>query len=121
MTFPYDSGQSGTERPDSVDVTRPPATISPSVAAAVTTAKRCRAMLRPWTASPMGGDRPSRRRLVLGPVVVGAALRRAVLVRPAVNGRDVVEVLVGRRRRCLPLERVGSPRVVPRGLPAGDN
>jgi hypothetical protein len=40
MTIPYESGQSGTERPDSVEVTSPPAKMSPRVATAVTTAKR---------------------------------------------------------------------------------
>jgi hypothetical protein len=34
MLWPYVVGQSGTDRPDSVEVTRPPATIRASVAAA---------------------------------------------------------------------------------------
>jgi hypothetical protein len=40
MSFPYDRGQSGTESPDSVDVTSPPAKMSASVAIAVRTAYR---------------------------------------------------------------------------------
>jgi hypothetical protein len=40
MSFPYESGQSGTESPDSVDVTSPPAKIRPSVATAVAAANR---------------------------------------------------------------------------------
>ena len=40
MFWPYVVGQSGTERPDAVEVTRPPATMRQSVAAAVSTANR---------------------------------------------------------------------------------
>src|SRR5512134_3227151 len=95
ISCPYESGQSGTESPDSVDVTSPPATIRPRVATAVRTAKRCTPRLLglappfrfPAGNSAMGGDGPTRGRLVLRPVVVGA-LRRAELVRAAVNGRD---------------------------------
>ena len=54
MLWPYVVGQSGTDSPDSVDVTRPPATISASVAAATKTAKACRkpgGTVYPWALS----------------------------------------------------------------------
>src|SRR5687767_13359556 len=125
MSFPYESGQSGTERPDSVEVTSPPATIKTSVEAAVRTAKRWSARLlasglgpgHSAATSPMGGHGPAGRRLVLRPVVVGP-LRSAELVRAAVNGRNVVEVFVRRRRRRLPLERVREPGIRSRLRPA---
>src|SRR5687767_6380670 len=123
ISFPYESGQSGTERPDSVEVTSPPATMRASVETAVRTAKRCSARLLAVAGvprgsagtSPMGGHGPAGRRLVLRPVVVGP-LRRAELVRAAIDRRNVVEVLVRRRRRRLPLERVREPGVRPRLL-----
>src|SRR6187401_2291011 len=42
ITMPYDSGQSGTDRPDSVLVTRPPMKMRTSVLADVSRTRRCR-------------------------------------------------------------------------------
>src|SRR6266542_1836978 len=44
ITMPYESGQSGTERPEPVLVTSPPAKTRTSVLSARPTAKRCRAV-----------------------------------------------------------------------------
>ena len=94
-----------------------PATISSRVAAAVTTAKRWSpGDLPPARAMPRSGMRRRRApgRLVLRPVVV-RTLGHAVLVGAAVDGRHLAgEILVRRRRRRLPLERVRAPRVRPR-------
>src|SRR5215208_4925768 len=42
ISMPYESGQSGTARPEPVLVTRPPTKMSASVQTAVRTPKRCR-------------------------------------------------------------------------------
>ena len=61
MFWPYVVGQSGTERPDSVDVTSPPATIRTSVAAATSDREAVEAAGSPGPIShaPSRGPGPS--------------------------------------------------------------
>src|SRR5262245_30824667 len=109
-TWPNDSGQSGTARPDPVLVTSPPAKIRTRVDAASRTAQRCRPRAGVDTTTdarpsvPARG--PGRQRAILRQPVL-AHLGRAVLVRAPVDGRELArEVAVRRRGGRHPLEGV---------------
>src|SRR3989338_11488147 len=106
---PYDSGQSGTASPESVDVTNPPAIKRKKVATAVTTAKMFMAVLmEEWLLAV----RRNRGRLGLRQPILGTT-RDAVLIRPVVHGGGLGEVAVGWRRGGHPFQRVGLPRIRP--------
>src|SRR5581483_5971347 len=117
MGRPNVVGQSGTASAAPVFVTSPPATIRTSVAPAVTHASRCTPApgvttdLRRGPSMAPRRARNGARRAVLREVVLGQA-GDAVLVRPAVDGRDRrAPVAVRRRGGGRPLERVRLPRV----------
>src|SRR5882672_12709449 len=55
ITMPYESGQSGTERPEPVLVTSPPANTRTSVLSERAIAKRCRAVPRGDDPAPLSG------------------------------------------------------------------
>src|SRR3954463_2543568 len=55
-----------------------------------------------------------RRRLLLRGIV-GIHFPRAVLIRPAVDHGLKIEIAMAGRARRLPLQRVGMPRIPPRG------
>src|SRR6266481_417445 len=55
ITMPYESGQSGTERPEPVLVTSPPTNTRTSVLSARRAAKRCRAVPRGDDPAPLSG------------------------------------------------------------------
>src|SRR6185503_389230 len=118
-TCPNESGQSGTARPDPVLVTRPPRNKSAYVAPAVRTAKRCRAMEAERGIGSVRCGHLAVESACLRQVVF-LDQRRRILVRTAVDGgKRAREVAVRRRRRRLPLERVGMPGI-PFGATPGD-
>src|SRR5689334_551759 len=123
MLCPKVVGQSGTASAAPVFVTRPPNTISTSVAAAVTRARRyvtrCTAAGRSSVPSRSRGSALLRRRRLRQPVF--RRFGRAVLVRPPVDGRPCrPPVAVRRRRGRRPLQRVAVPRVQGRLLARED-
>src|SRR5262245_56563298 len=127
MFSPKVVGQSGTARAAPVLVTSPPKTISTAVTAAVTRASPCASLLIAAPSTPPSAHAvsvPGRRRHASGRLrlrkEVLLRLRRAVLVRAAVHGRQRrTPVQVRRRRGRRPLERVRVPGVHGR-LPAAE-
>src|SRR5215468_256387 len=105
---PNESGQSGTASPEPVLVTSPPTKIRTSVAPAIAVAKRCnqagaRAATSTTRRTSVRVRRASGEEAVLRQIVL-FDLRRAVLVRPAIDGRQRrSEIAVRRRRRRYPL------------------
>src|SRR5215813_5157273 len=119
MLYPKVVGQSGTASPAPVLVTNPPTKRRGKVATAVNRARRRgqgeSGSLNRCVESAMCLVMARDRGLGAQPAVLGQPVLfhqgRAVLVRPAVDGRDGLEIPMRGRRGCGPFQGVSLPGV----------